>query len=320
MPIACLCCSYSVSTSIILYLCSIKQSDFSLSSDDDFNKVKNHLENDRKLEVLQLQLDESQRSINKHLQDESYRKYAQLEKRFCNKTDNKMQAIVPINKQEQLQITVDYLLKCNQSSVEKYEMLKTYIDWINPNNVSANKPKNQTAGVVSQANITEQRQTINDDIYKEQELLKQVVNLSVEGSASPEKYGQLETLIDTLAESSVSRDYMDATLKNQAKKTLKELQQIHAAIKDIDTKNSAIEATNTELKVFVKGLKKSNSSNSNLDQLEEEIRKQQIIMKTLQDENNVYKKKFERIMTETTEKLNRNIVHIIHKLIAEQLP
>ena len=231
-----------------------------------------------------------------------------------------MPAIIPINKQEQLQITVDYLLKCNQSSVEKYEMLKTFIDWINPNNVSAKKPKNQTADVVSQTNITEQRQTINVAIYKEQELLKQVVNLSVEGSASPEKYGQLETLIDTLAKSSVSRDYMDVTLKNQAKETLKELQQMHAAIKDIDTKNSAIEATNTELQVFVKGLKKSNSTNSNPDQLEEEIRKQQIIMKALQDENNVYKKKFERIMTETTEKLNRNMVHIIHKLIAEQLP
>ena len=120
-----------------------------------------------------------------------------------------------------------------------------------------------------------------------------------------------------MAESSESHDYMDATLKNQAKETLKELQQIHAAIKDIDTKNSAIEATNTELQVFVKGLKKSNSSNSSLDQLEEEIRKQQIIMKALQDENNIYQKKFERMMTETTEKLNRNMVHIIHKLIAE---
>ena len=36
----------------------------------------------------------------------------------------------------------------NQSSVEKYKMLKAFIDWINPNNVSVNKPKNQTAGVV----------------------------------------------------------------------------------------------------------------------------------------------------------------------------
>ena len=309
-----------ISFCIILYICSVKQSDSSLSSDGDFNKVMSQLENDKKLEVLRLQLDESQRSISKHLKEESFRKYAQLEKRFCNKIGNKMQAIVPINKHEQLQITVDYLLKCNQSSVEKYEMLKTYIDWINPNNVSASKPKNQTADVVSQANYTEQRQTTNDDIYNEQQLLKQVVNLSVEGCVSPEKYGELQTLIDTLAESSISRDYMDATLKNQTKETLKELQQIHAAIKDIDTKNSAIEAKNTELQVFVKGLKKSNSSNSSLEQLEEEIRKQQIIMKTLQDENNVYKKKFERIMTETTEKLNRNIVHIIHKLIAEQLP
>ena len=280
------------------------------------------MKNDKKLEVLRLQLDESQRSISKHLKEESYRKYAQLEKSFCNidLVDNKMSAIIPINKQEQLQITVDYLLKCNKSSVAKYEMLKTFIDWLNPNNVSANKPKNQTADVVSQTNTTEQRQTINDDIYKEQELLKQVVNLLVEGSASPEKYDQLKTLIDNLAESSVSRDYVDATLKNQAKETLKELQQIHAAIKDIDTKNSVIEAKNTELQVFVKGLKKSNSSNSSLEQLEEEIRKQQIIMKTLQDENNVYKKKFERMMTETTEKLNRNMVQIIHKLIAEQLP
>ena len=87
-------------------MCSVKQSDFSLSCDDDFNKVKSQLKNDRKLEVLRLQQDESQRSISKRLKEESYRKYARLEKSFCNRPigiiENKMPAIIPINKQEQL--------------------------------------------------------------------------------------------------------------------------------------------------------------------------------------------------------------------------
>ena len=83
-----------------MHICRVKQSDFSLSGDNDLNKVKSQLENDRKLEVLWLQLDQSQRSIIKHLKNKSSQKYAQLEKRFCNTIDNKMPAIVPINKQE----------------------------------------------------------------------------------------------------------------------------------------------------------------------------------------------------------------------------
>ena len=140
----------------------------------------------------------------------------------------------------------------------------------------------------------------------------------VDGSASPEKFCQLETLVDTLAENSVSRDYMDATLKDQAKDRLKELQRISTAIKDIDTKNCTLDFKNAELQVFVKGLKKSN--NKKLDVIEEEIKRQQIIMKALRDENNTHKMKFEKTLREETENLNRNIVQIIHKLLAEQMP
>ena len=82
--------------------------------------------------------------------------------------------------------------------------------------------------------------------------MKQILNFLAEGSASPEKFCQLETLVDTWAENSVSRDYIDATLKNQAKDSLKELQRISAAIKDFDTKNCTLDLKNTELQVFVK--------------------------------------------------------------------
>ena len=270
---------------------------------------------DRKLEVLQLQLNESYRSIREQLEAQSCKKYAKLERSVCNVINTTTTAV---SKQEQLQITVDYLLKGNQNSIEKYEMLKSYIDWLTPNNTSANKQKNNTVNVVSQAIITEETKTRNDDINKEQEIMKQIINFLVDGSASPEKFCQLETLVDTLAENSVSRDYIDATLKNQAKDSLKELQRISAAIKDIDTKNCTLDLKNTELQVFVKGLK--NSSSNKLDVIEEKIKKQQIIMKVMQDENNTHKMKFEKMLTEVTENLNRNIVQIIHNLLAEQMP
>ena len=292
---------------------SKKQTGYSLSSDDDFNTIKNHL--DRKLEVLQLQLNESYRSFREQLEAQSYTKYTKLETSVYNVINTTTTAV---SKQEQLQITVDYLLKDNQSSIEKYEMLKTYIDWLSPNNTSANKQKNNTVDVVSQAIITEDTKTRNDDINKEQEIMKQILNVLVEGSASPEKFCQLETLVDTLAENSVSRDYMDAKLKDQAKDRLKKLQRISAAIKDIDTKNCTLEMKNTELQVFVKGLKKSNRNK--LDVIDEEIKRQQIIMKVMRDENNTHKMKFEKMLTEATENLNSNIVQIIHNLLAEQMP
>ena len=270
---------------------------------------------DRKLEVLQLLLNESYRSIREQLEEESCKKYAKWVSNVCNVNNTTTTAV---SKEEQLQITVDYLLKGNTNSIEKYEMLKTYIDWLTPNNTSANKQKNNTVNVVSQAISTEETKTRNDDINKEQEIMKQIINFLVDGSASPEKFCQLETLVDTLAENSVSRDYIDATLKDQAKDRLKELQRISTAIKDIDTKNCTLEMKNAELQVFVKGLKKSN--NNKLDVIEEEIKRQQIIMKALRDENNTHKMKFEKTLREETENLNRNIVQIIHKLLAEQMP
>ena len=270
---------------------------------------------DRKLEVLQLQLNESYRSIREQLEAESCKKYAKLETSVCNVINT---TTTEVSKQEQLQITVDYLLKGNQNSIEKYEILKSYIDWLTPNNTSANKQKNNTVNVVSQAIITEETKTRHDDINKEQEIMKQILNFLAEGSASPEKFCQLETLVDTLAENSVSRDYIDATLKNQAKDRLKELQRISIAIKDIDTKNCTLEMNKAELQVFVKGLKKSNSNK--LDIIKEEIKRQQIILKVMRDENNTHKMKFEKMLTEATENLNRNIVQIIHSLLAEQMP
>ena len=270
---------------------------------------------DRKLEVLQLQLNESYKSIREQLEAESCKKYKKLENSVCNVINTTTTAV---SKQEQLQVTVDYLLKGNQNSIEKYEMLKTYIDWLTPNNTSANKQKNNTVAVVSQAIIIEETKTRNDDINKEQEIMKQILNFLAEGSASPEKFCQLETLVDTLAENSVSREFMDATLKDQVKDRLKELQRISTAIKDIDTKNCTLEMNNAELQDFVKGLKKSNSNK--LDVIEEEIKRQQIVMKVMRDENNTHKMKFEKMLTEATENFDRNIVQIIHKLLAEQMP
>ena len=280
---------------------------------DGFNKIKSHL--DKQLEVLQLQLNESQRSVGKQLDEESYKKFTKLESHVCNVIDTKMPVL---SKQDQLQITVDYLSENNQSSVEKYEMLKTCVDWIAVNDLPANKQKNKAVDIITHTSITEQRNIANDDIYKEQELLKQVINLMAEGSATPEKFRQLETLIDSLAESSVSHDYMDSTLKDQAKERLNELQKICIVMKDIDTRNSELEIKNKEMQVFVKGLKKSNRYN--LDQIDKEIKKQQIIMKAVQNENNIYKMKLEKMKTEATENLNRNILQIIHKLLAEQIP
>ena len=99
-------------------------------------------------------MNESYRSIRVQLEAESCKKYAKLQNSVCNVINTTTTAV---SKQEQLQITVDYLLKGNQNFVEKYEMLKSYIDWLTPNNTSANKQKNNTVNVGSQAIITEEQ-------------------------------------------------------------------------------------------------------------------------------------------------------------------
>ena len=283
---------------------------------DDFNKIKSHL--DTKLEVLQLQLNESHNSIREHLEEEYYQKYTKLENYVCNVIGTKMSTL---SKQEQLQITVDYLLENNQNSIEKYEMLKIFIDFAAANKLRANKQqKSKTISIITTTSKfgSAETKTSDDDIYKEQELLNHVIHLLVESNVSVKKFCQLETLMETLAESSVSRDYMDSALRDQAKENLKYLQKISAAITSTDHKNTTLETRNTELQAFIKELKKSKRNNSVL--MEKEIKMQQIIMKTVQDENNTHRMKLEKMMTKATENLNRNIVQIIHKLLAEQMP
>ena len=286
-----------------------KKTDYS-SSIDDFYTVKSQLE--KNLEVLQLQLNQSERSISEQLEEEFSQKYTKLKNFVCIEIDTKTAAL---GKQEQLQALIDYLLKGNQTSVEKYEMLKTCVDWISTNNKSTNT--NKLASKVYQSNITEERKTVDDDIYEEQQILKKVINILVWGNASPEELSQLKILIDTLAESSISRDYIDGFLKDQATKTLEDLQKISAEIKEIDKKNCTLYTKNVELQVFFQELKTSNGNN--VDLIEEEIKKQKIIIKEMQNVNDNCKMEFEKMFTETNENLNKNIVQIIHKLLAERM-
>ena len=298
-------------------MCRAQQTDiYSPKSDDDFNKIKSHL--DSKLEVLQLQLNESHKRISKQLEDKYYLKYITLENHICNKVDNETPAL---SKQEQLQRTVDYLLKNNQSSFKQYEMLKTFVDWIAATKLKASRQqKNKTTSVAAESSEPDsiEIKTSDDDIYKEQEILNQIIHLLAENSVSPEKFCQLETLIDTLAGNSVSHSYIDSALRDQARERIKDLQQMSATVTDINYKNSTLEKRNAELQIFVNELKKSSSSN--LDLMEKEINKQQMLIKAVQDESNTHKIKFEKMLTEASENLNRNIVQIIHKLLAEQIP
>ena len=297
-------------------MCSTKQTDsYSLKSNDALKKIKSQL--DSKLEVLQLQLNESDTKLYKQLDDEYYLKYIKLENRVCNLVGNKMLAV---SKQKQLQITVDYLLENNQSSAKKYEMLKTFVDWIADTKIKANKrQKNKITCFIAEssrpgsAEIT----TSDDDIYKEQKILKHIIQLLAEKSVSLEKFCHLEILVDTLAGSSVSASYIDSALRDQAKERVKDLQKISTAITNIDHNNFTLEKRNIELQAFVKELKKSN--NRNVDQMEKEINKQQMLIKAVQDEKNTYKMRLEQMLTEANENLNKNITQLIHKFLDEQM-
>ena len=138
-----------------------------------------------------------------------------------------------------------------------------------------------------------------------------------ESDLSPEKFRQLETLIGALAESSVSRDYMDAALKDQTVKILNDLQKMSTSIQDINNRNSSLATRNIELQALLKGVRRRHWSNKSL--MDEEIKKQQVILKAMHDENNKCKIELEKLMKEQNESLNKNIVQIIHKLLAEQI-
>ena len=84
--------------------------------------IKSHL--DRNLEVSQLHLNESHRYFSTQLKQEHYLNYKKLESNIYKRVDDKLY----LTKLEQLRVTVDCLLDSSQVSVQKYEMLKTFID------------------------------------------------------------------------------------------------------------------------------------------------------------------------------------------------
>ena len=84
--------------------------------------------------------------------------------------------------------------------------------------------------------------------------LKTLVNTLAEcgvTGVSQEKYRQLETIFDALAESSPSPDYMNST-----KEMSKDAQEVRASIQDINTKNAAFERKNNKLQTFLNKVKK----------------------------------------------------------------
>ena len=110
---------------------------------DDFNKTKSQL--DRNLEDLQLHLNESCRFLSSQLKEDcNTLNLKKLESNVYKIVDGK----VSVSKQEQLRVTVDYLLESNQRLEEKYEMLKTCIDWVFANNLSANKLQNEVINIL----------------------------------------------------------------------------------------------------------------------------------------------------------------------------
>ena len=294
---------------ILIYIFSEKQS-INLLLTDDFSKIRSHL--DRKLDVMQLQLNEAHKFLSSQLKEESYINYTKLENSVYKLVNSK----VPINEQERLEVTVNCLLESKQISVEKYEMLKTFIDLVVAKNLSWNQ-QNESVNTLLEASAAVKQMPANEDIFKQQKLLKQVINLMAERNVSLEKFRELETLIGVLAGSSISRDYMDTTLKDETMKRLDDLQRLSVSIQDINTTNCALKKRNAELQEFIDKMKEKNRPYTTL--MDEEIRKQQIIIKAMEDESNIYKMNFETMMKEEAENLNKNIVQIIHKLLAEQI-
>ena len=266
----------------------------------------------RKSEILLQQLNESHRSLSTQLKEVSYLNYTKLESSVYKIVEDKE----PLNEKEKSSVTLNYLFENNHVSIEQYETLKTILDSIvaNKQHTYANKQQTyEAANIAAQTSVVVKQIPMNEDNSEEQELLKQYLNLLGECNESPEKFRELETLVGALAESSVSRDYIDATLKDQAVKRLNDLQEITASIQDITTTNSALERRNTELQACIEEMKKKKRPTTSL--MDEEIKKQQIIIKTMHDENNLFKTKFEKMMTEKTE----NILCII-QMLTEKIP
>ena len=125
-----------------------------------------------------------------------------------------------------------------------------------------------------------------DKIIKDQKVIKQIIDYMAESSVSPKKFKQLETLMGALAENSISRDHIDATLNEQAMKRLNDLLEISATIQEINNKGSSFEKRLIEFQAFIKGMKKRTRLGNSV--ADEEIKKLQILMKAMQE--NTYKK------------------------------
>ena len=81
-------------------------------------------------------------------------------------------------------------------------------------------------------------------------------------------------------------------------------------------KISALEETNDTLHAYIEKMEKQDNNSL----LMEEINKQLKIIKAMQSENDACKLKYEKLMKETYENLNTNVIRIIQNLLEKQIP
>ena len=221
----------------------------------------------------------------------------------CERTGNDLPVYISVEslqKEIELQEIVDSLYVGDKISVEKCKMFKLFIEKLENQKSSANSEK---------AVINNTGQIASDSLTK-----TDILKIIAQQSISPESFEQLGMLVDNLAETSVSHDYMDETLKNGMKKCTKELQIFGNKILVIENKNTQIE---TKCKELVEAISKATNEkrNTSIEKFEKKMK----ILEDMRSENNTYKELLEKNRDLALKNLNKNILRMIHKSVAKQI-
>ena len=277
-------------------------------------------QHDETIEVLRMKLKESHdksKSLSCLMEEKSNEKYKQLGNLVSNIINTKL--FKPMEKIEKLETRVNSLQE-NKATAEDFKILRTHVDCLANECVPAGKIKEMETkfetflsfNSQTSTNTEEEPKCLEADILEEQRNLRQVIDLLAEDSVSADKIVQLVTLIDALNKNNVFGEYMDAELKEEAKKNLNELQEINSAIEYFGNNNYVLEKTSDSLQVYIKDMEKHDTSNL----LIEELNKQYTILTAMQGENNASKRKFEQLMKKAYKSLRTNIIKIIQNLFA----
>ena len=226
-------------------------------------------------------------------------KYDKLEIHVQSIADGKLS----LEKHEQLQLIVDN--SCNNSELAKqnFEALKEFV-----NSLSTS----EFQGTQAISNNMDQE---NYPLKFEQ--INQIIDLVADSSVVKDKIAELETLVDSLANSCASREDVIELIQNHIKNNTSELKNLGKQLKDIGIKNGNFEKKCDKLQKFADEIE---STNRSTNEIKDALQKQWQIFDNMHKEGSALEKTLKEAIELQNRTLTANIARLIHKVLEQRLP